>query len=206
MTINECFASIQGEGKYMGVPVIFLRTQGCPVKCSFCDSSTTWKDSEEDRDFKYILNDVQRASMGGKITTVVITGGEPTAQPDIYNVVKQLRFEGFRCHLETSGWADEISRGYFDHVVCSPKPNLNYRVSSGQVDELKYVIGEEDIKNINTIIPGHVREQFAGRIWLQPKANGFNVPESALRACHKLAMTDPRLRAGIQLHKYYNVQ
>lgn len=206
MTINECFSSIQGEGKYMGTPVIFLRTQGCPVKCSFCDSASTWKEEDDEKDIKYILNDIQRASRGGKIKTVVITGGEPTYQNDLYVIAQQLRFEGYRLHLETSGWAPEISSGYFDHVVCSPKPALDYRIPQGQVDELKYVIGADNVDDLHHIIPGWVREKFAGRIWLQPKANGLEVPRSSIEACFNAVIRDPRLKAGIQLHKYYCVQ
>ena len=202
MKINEIFYSIQGEGKYMGTPVIFLRTQGCSLHCPWCDSASTWKPGTADYDIKKLLPDLQRASHG-KANTIVITGGEPTEQEDLYVIARQLRLEGFQLHLETNG-THYISAGYFNHVVCSPKPGNQYRVPGGQIDELKFVIGKDD--DVNKMINGAVRDKWAGRIWLQPKADGSDIPPESVQACLKAAMQDPRLRVGVQLHKIIGVQ
>lgn len=203
MLINEIFYSIQGEGRYMGVPVVFVRVQGCSLHCPWCDSNNTWQEDESrDMEIKQILNDVNRcAPLGCK--TIVVTGGEPTEQEDLYQFAQEAIYAGYRCHLETNGTDDEIIRGYFDWIVCSPKPGANYHISKG-VDELKYVIGVGD--DINKIIPPAVRDQFKGRIWLQPKADGNKVVSENVQYCLQQVLKDPRLRMGYQFHKLVGVR
>lgn len=202
MFINEIFYSIQGEGRYMGTPVIFLRTQGCSLHCPWCDSANTWITGTNEYDIKKLLPDLQRAAHG-KTNRIVITGGEPTEQKDLYVIARELKMEGYSLHLETNG-TNYVSPGYFDHVVCSPKPGNDYKIPGGQIDELKFVIGADD--DVNKIINGAVRDKWAGRIWLQPKANGQEILSTSVKACVQAAMLDPRLRVGVQLHKIIGVQ
>lgn len=202
MKVLEVFYSIQGEGRYMGVPVVFVRTSGCPIRCDFCDTKDSWDGSKGyDTDGKHLIQDIMRAS--NRCKTVVVTGGEPTMQSDLYNVIQQLKYEGFHVHLETSGWRD-VSPGYFEWVVCSPKEKNGFRIAKG-CDELKYVVGEHS--NLNTMIPAAIRDQYRGRIWLQPMdvLDPEQNRKNAIR-CVQEALRDPRLRAGIQLHKTYGVQ
>lgn len=203
LTINEVFASIQGEGKYMGRPVVFVRTCGCPVQCDFCDSKDSWSKGKQ-----YSVNDlfqeVWRNSRQGKIRIVVITGGEPLIQHDLIPFVNVLKYEGFNTHLETSGWG-EIPSNCFDHVVCSPKPALDYQIPNGRVDELKYVVGTH-ITDIYGMIRPAIVEKFAGRIWLQPCDEVGTAIVDNMKRCFDIAMKDPRLRVGIQLHKYIGVR
>lgn len=202
MKVLEVFYSIQGEGRYMGVPVVFVRTSGCPVQCSFCDTKNSWDGSKGyETNAQHLIEDIMRVS--NKCKTVVITGGEPVIQKDLYNIVQELKYAGFSVHLETSGWAD-VSRGYFEWVVCSPKEKNNYRIAKG-CDELKYVVSTES--DLNLMIPAAVRTDFERRIWLQPMDEGDPVKNMAnTRRCIQEALKDPRLRAGVQLHKIYKVQ
>jgi organic radical activating enzyme len=202
MKVLEVFYSIQGEGRYMGVPVVFVRTSGCPIQCDFCDTKDSWDGSKGyETDAKHLIQDIMRASPRCK--TVVITGGEPTIQSDLYNIAESLKYEGFDVHLETSGWRD-ISRGYFSWVVCSPKEKNNFRIAKG-CDELKYVVNTKS--DLSKMIPAYVREQFAGRIWLQPMDEcNPDVNLQNAKHCTEEALRDPRLRVGIQLHKIYGVQ
>lgn len=203
MTINEIFYSIQGEGRYMGVPVVFIRVQGCSLHCPWCDSANTWghKGLEYRSDAVQLINDINRAAKGN-CKTIVITGGEPTEQKDLYRMVEELKFAGYHCHLETNG-TDDIQRGYFEWVVCSPKPGNDYIVPKG-VDELKYVIGVGD--DINKIISAGIRDQFKGRIWLQPKADGNKVIPENVQYCLEQVLKDSRLRLGYQFHKLVGVR
>lgn len=205
MNVLEVFYSIQGEGKYIGKPVIFVRTAGCSLKCPFCDTADSWMFPDDNGvNIKHLLPDIMRASNTCK--TVVITGGEPTEQRDLYQIAEELKFNGYDVHLETNGTNDVI-RGYFTHVVCSPKPGTGFRVAKG-ADELKYIISakEPDFK-LEKMIPANIRDQFRGRIWLQPMDE--KDPEQLERntkKCLEMALKDPRLRVGIQLHKVYGVQ
>lgn len=203
MKLYEIFYSIQGEGKYIGMPAVFVRTQGCSLQCPFCDSAGTWPDGRKDMDYNGpgILKDIVRLAKN-KRPIVVITGGEPTEQLDLYTVAEEIKFAGYAVHLETNGSKD-IVRGYFNHVVCSPKPGANYRVAKG-CDELKYVVGKGD--DLLEMIPAPVREQYAGRIWLQPKAEGNRLIPANAKYCMEQALIDPRLRVGLQLHKIMEVR
>src|ERR1035438_1598075 len=79
MKISEIFYSIQGEGMLAGVPSVFLRTSGCNLRCTWCDTPyTSWKPEGDDRALDVILADVQRHSAAH----VVVTGGEPMIQED----------------------------------------------------------------------------------------------------------------------------
>lgn len=188
----------------MGIPVIFVRTAGCPVKCSFCDTDWT-KVNYDFQEPSDLIQELGR-SRYAKYRRIVITGGEPMIQPDIYRFVEELKFEGYSIDLETSGYSD-IQRGYFSHVVCSPKPNLKYKVPSGPIDELKYVVNEEFVKNINKYVPAAIRDQFNERIWLQPMDEGsLESIKANWKRCYELSMIDPRFRVGLQMHKFLGVQ
>lgn len=202
MRVEEVFYSIQGEGRWLGMPVIFIRTQGCSLHCPFCDQKTSWKSDDAGQEYDKMQLVQLCKALKPTCDTVVITGGEPTEQPDLYEVTEWLKSERYNVHLETNGTSD-ILRGYFSWVVCSPKAGAGYRIASG-ADELKYVIGEGD--DINAIIPAHIREMYKGRIWLQPKADGNDVLLSSVEWCKKIVLKDPRLRMGVQLHKLINVR
>lgn len=202
MRVNEVFKSLQGEGRYMGIPVVFVRLQGCSLHCPWCDSSGTWDDEAgTEMTVDELLGTVQSKMRRQGI--IVVTGGEPTEQAaELYAFVQQAKYEGWRCHLETNG-TNEISRGYFEWIVCSPKPGNNYDVPAG-VDELKYVVGVGD--DLEKIIHPGLREKFARRIWLQPKANGDEIVRENVKWCYEQVMKDNRLRLGCQFHKLLGIK
>lgn len=92
--INEMFQTLQGEGYFTGVPAVFIRLQGCPVGCAWCDTKHTW-DKAEDREVSLdgVLAKTKESDKWGSATCdellemikrqgctvhqVVITGGEP---------------------------------------------------------------------------------------------------------------------------------
>ena len=202
MKICDMFTSIQGEGRWLGLPVIFLRTQGCSAHCSFCDTKESWADKGHDVDPRVLVKQLESFS-AKKIKTVVITGGEPTEQDDLYTVAEELKYTGFSVHLETNGNLTHIARGYFDWIVCSPKEVLGWNVTKN-ADELKYVVKDGD--DLNFIIPAWIRDKFNKRILLQPCANGNDVSMQNWKYCYQEVMKDPRLRVGIQMHKILEVK
>src|SRR5580658_2102151 len=79
--IAEIFYSIQGEGKLAGVPSVFVRTSGCNLRCSWCDTPyTSWKPEGEELSIDEIM---QRAAEFSAARHVVLTGGEPMIAPGI---------------------------------------------------------------------------------------------------------------------------
>jgi 7-carboxy-7-deazaguanine synthase len=100
MKISEIFYSIQGEGMLAGVPSVFLRTSGCNLRCTWCDTPyTSWNPEGEDIPLGTILADIRRKWA----THVVVTGGEPMIQPDIVRLTQRLKDFGLHITVETAG-------------------------------------------------------------------------------------------------------
>jgi 7-carboxy-7-deazaguanine synthase len=98
--ISEIFYSIQGEGMLAGVPSVFLRTSGCNLRCTWCDTPyTSWKPEGDDLPLDTILADVR----GRGSTHVVVTGGEPMIQPDIVQLTQRLKDLDLHITIETAG-------------------------------------------------------------------------------------------------------
>lgn len=107
--INEIFPSIQGEGLYTGKPAVFIRMQGCSVRCPFCDTRDSWPSNKSST-----VQDVLRTvavwlDKYPDISLIVITGGEPFEQPEaLAQLYKKLvhTFNDVRIQIETSGGID----------------------------------------------------------------------------------------------------
>jgi 7-carboxy-7-deazaguanine synthase len=103
MKIAEIFYSIQGEGSLVGVPSVFIRTSGCNLRCSWCDTPyTSWHPEGEEMTLASILE--RACSYPGRYA--VVTGGEPMIAPQIGELTGQLRAEGFHITIETAGTVD----------------------------------------------------------------------------------------------------
>jgi 7-carboxy-7-deazaguanine synthase len=99
MRIAEIFFSIQGEGVLVGVPSAFVRTSGCNLKCSWCDTPyTSWEPEGENRSVTEILDTL--AAYPTK--HVVLTGGEPMIVPQIEELCAALKARGYHITIETA--------------------------------------------------------------------------------------------------------
>ena len=100
MKIAEIFYSIQGEGSLVGVPSVFVRTSGCNLRCSWCDTPyTSWQPEGDERTLEAIEAEV--ASHTAR--HVVITGGEPMIAPQIVPLTEMLRARGLHITIESAG-------------------------------------------------------------------------------------------------------
>jgi 7-carboxy-7-deazaguanine synthase len=100
MKIAEIFYSIQGEGSLVGIPSVFVRTSGCNLRCSWCDTPyTSWKPEGDERSLDEIL--VQVGAHPAR--HVVVTGGEPMIAPEIVALTEQLRARNLHITIETAG-------------------------------------------------------------------------------------------------------
>ena len=128
LKINEIFDSIQGEGKYQGYPVTFIRLSGCDRHCVWCDSKYHTKGEYHSLD--YLKNKLSKYENNH---CFVITGGEPLIQYiNLVSLISSLRYKKFIWMLETNG--DYISNKtvgsnkdiktllkYFSYISISPK-------------------------------------------------------------------------------------
>lgn len=101
MRIAEIFYSVQGEGSLVGVPSIFVRTSGCNLRCSWCDTPyTSWNPEGAEMSVEEILD---RAAEFNAARHVVITGGEPMIAPGIVELSRRFRERGIHITVETAG-------------------------------------------------------------------------------------------------------
>jgi 7-carboxy-7-deazaguanine synthase len=99
MKIAELFYSIQGEGKLVGVPSVFVRASGCNLRCSWCDTPyASWEPEGDDLPVSEIVRRV--SELGAR--HVVLTGGEPMIMPDIAELCEQLKARGHHLTMETA--------------------------------------------------------------------------------------------------------
>jgi 7-carboxy-7-deazaguanine synthase len=101
LKIAEIFYSVQGEGGLVGVPSIFIRTSGCNLRCSWCDTPyASWHPEGADLSVGQIL---ERAAQYTASRHVVLTGGEPMIAPGIVELSSRLRELGLHITVETAG-------------------------------------------------------------------------------------------------------
>jgi 7-carboxy-7-deazaguanine synthase len=101
LRINEIFFSLQGESSRVGLPTVFIRLTGCPLRCGYCDTAYAFYDGKT-RSIDEILNEV--AQYQTKI--ICVTGGEPLAQKNCLILLARLCDLGYSVSLETSGAID----------------------------------------------------------------------------------------------------
>jgi len=102
MVINEIFYSLQGEGRLAGVPSVFIRIAGCPLRCRWCDTKYAW-DKTAGR--QYTIGQIIRAIRQFPPDHIVITGGEPMVDPDLPQLARELNAAAKHITIETAGIA-----------------------------------------------------------------------------------------------------
>jgi 7-carboxy-7-deazaguanine synthase len=98
MNINEIFYSIQGEGKWIGLPNIFIRTSGCNLRCSFCDTKFAYYEYK-----KMSKEDILTHIYYYPCKHICITGGEPLLQNETFDLIDILIKKKYKICLETNG-------------------------------------------------------------------------------------------------------
>lgn len=98
LKLTEIFRSLQGEADTVGIPTVFVRLTGCPLRCGYCDTAYAFHGGEW-WSIERILDRVREL----EVTHVCVTGGEPLAQPSVHALLAALCDAGYRVSLETSG-------------------------------------------------------------------------------------------------------
>lgn len=98
MRVCEIFKSIQGETSYAGTPFMFVRTTGCNLRCSWCDTAYAYYEGED-----YSIDEIMRILEKYDCRNVVVTGGEPLLQEDTPLLAEKLVNKGFKVFVETNG-------------------------------------------------------------------------------------------------------
>lgn len=101
LRISEIFYSLQGETGRVGLPTVFIRLTGCPLRCNYCDTAYAFTGGQN-MTLRAILDEVQRYPT----RYVTVTGGEPLAQKNCTTLLRLLCNAGYQVSLETSGALD----------------------------------------------------------------------------------------------------
>jgi 7-carboxy-7-deazaguanine synthase len=202
MRITEIYKSIQGESSYAGLPCIFVRTTGCDLRCSWCDSEFTFTGGT-----RMTIDEIMAEVENYDCQLVELTGGEPLLQPDIYELAARLADAEHTVLIETGGHRD-ISK-LDPRVVrimdlkCPRSGECEKNLWSNldhlrPADEVKFVIADRvDYEWAHKTIREHELEDRA-KVLLST-AYGSAPPEQVVAW-----MLEDKLRAHfqLQLHKY----
>ena len=101
LRVTEIFYSLQGEAKTVGLPTVFIRLTGCPLRCGYCDTTYAFQGGEW-KSLDAIMDEVA----GYKAKYITVTGGEPLAQKQCVKLLTLLCDAGYEVSLETSGAMD----------------------------------------------------------------------------------------------------
>lgn len=101
LRVTEIFYSLQGESTLVGLPTVFIRLTGCPLRCQYCDTEYAFKGGEN-LSLQQVFDEVKRY----QTQYITVTGGEPLAQPLCLDLLAALCDQGYTVSLETSGALD----------------------------------------------------------------------------------------------------
>ncbi len=147
LRITEIFYSLQGESNTVGLPTVFIRLTGCPLRCSYCDTAYAFSGGEK-QTISAIIDQVDQY----KAKYITVTGGEPLAQVNSHELIRQLLDKGYVVSLETSGAIDissvdnravkvmDIKTPASDEMDKNIYQNIQYLSAT---DQLKFVIADD---------------------------------------------------------------
>jgi 7-carboxy-7-deazaguanine synthase len=200
MKINEIFYSIQGEGAWSGIPNIFIRTTGCNLRCSYCDTKYAYYEGEEIK-----IDDIIEKIKKYRCKHICITGGEPLLQENIYDLINRLIKKNYYICIETNGSIDINRLSKIRNLLISldikcPSSkmkeknilnNINYLKKT---DQLKFIIKDEkDYLYAKKIIE---EKKPMCNIYFQPMWKS-----DPKQLANWIVSDNLNVRLGLQLHK-----
>ena len=202
LKVNEIFYSLQGETTFTGLPTVFVRLTGCPLRCSYCDTEYAFH-AGTGLTFEQIVKQISCY----KTRFVTVTGGEPLAQKSCLELLELLCDEGYVVTLETSG-AMDISG--VDNRVCrilDIKTPGSGEEKNNRLENLEYLQKHDQVKFVICDRSDYEWAiAFTKKYCLADKYNVLFSPAYEQLQATQLAdwILEDRLnvRLQIQLHKY----
>jgi len=141
LRITEIFHSLQGESSLTGLPTVFIRLTGCPLRCNYCDTEYAFSGGE-----RMSINDIMASVAELNCRRVCVTGGEPLSQRGCYDLLTALCDAGYTVSLETSG-AIEISEvdPRVIKIMDLKTPNSGEMVRN-KYENLQYLLPQDQLK------------------------------------------------------------
>ena len=199
LNITEIFYSIQGEALEVGLPTVFIRLTGCPLRCGYCDTTYAFKGNNP-----MTIDQIIEKIREFPTHQVCVTGGEPLAQKNVHLLLNDLVKNKYQVSLETSGSIDISEVNHAVSIVMDVKTpssgeehqnlisNLQYIKSS---DQIKFVIGDmDDFRWTEEFIQNKSLE---GNILISPVFGQVDLRDLA----DWLMQSKIKARLQVQLHK-----
>ncbi len=217
MKISEIFYSIQGEGMLAGVPSVFVRTSGCNLRCTWCDTPyTSWNPEGQEQTLDAILTEVRRH----RAMHAVVTGGEPMIAPDIVEITRAIQSLGLHVTIETAGTVAapvacdlmsispklanstprdrEGGRWAAQHDRLRYQPEVLKMLMAEYAYQLKFVVAApEDLGEIETILEETRADR--SRVVLMPEGTDAETLSARARWLVEICKRE-RFRYGPRLH------
>ena len=203
MRISEIFYSIQGEGAYAGLPMAFVRFQGCPFRCTWCDSQYTWDFGEGE--------ELSLEEVVGQIKTwpserVCVTGGEPLAHMrDFKTLVTTLKSDGYWIEVETAGGHRLPQDVDVDSWVMDVKCPGSEMERFNKYDQIAVLRPQDQLK---FVVTGRGDFEFATNVLAEhrPRCHVLFSPVwgnvEAAELAEWVKSEAPRVRLSLQVHKH----
>jgi 7-carboxy-7-deazaguanine synthase len=204
LRVTEIFRSIQGESTHAGRPCTFVRLTGCPMRCVWCDSEYTFTGGEH-----YSIDSImaQVAAFGCKL--VEVTGGEPLAQKNAFQLIERLCDEGYEVLIETGGYVSTANVDRRAKIILDIKCPAsgeetrndwsNLERLRPDKDEVKFVIADEgDWLYAKYLIEKTSLESRTKAVLISPAWGQVDLQQLA----EWIASSGLNVRMQLQLHKY----
>jgi len=141
LKITEIFHSLQGEARNVGLPTVFVRLTGCPLRCAYCDTAYAFTGGEW-MDTESIIEEIQKHNT----SHVTVTGGEPLAQKNCISLLKRLCDLDYDVSLETSGaiLVDKVDIRVVK--VIDVKTPASLEEAKNKLDNFSYLMPQDQLK------------------------------------------------------------
>jgi len=217
MLISEIFSSIDGEGSRSGYLVTFIRTIGCPLRCSYCDTSYAFRPDNNTKNLS--IEEIINECISLKNKRITLTGGEPLIQPDIWKLIEKLTDLDFEVNVETSGavyvdkkqFSYKVSEAYykgklfFTYDYKCPSSGMTDKmidkifVELGTNDLIKFVVGSaEDLDCMKSVVTKLSPYNHKNQYYVSP-VFGKIKPEQIVDYLRENNLHNVRLQ--LQIHK-----
>jgi len=141
LRITEIFYSLQGESSFVGLPTVFIRLTGCPLRCGYCDTAYAFSGGEW-----MAVGDIVKQIQQYNATSVCVTGGEPLAQRSCGDLLVRLCDAGYNVSIETSGSIDISAVDSRVHRIMDIKTPGSGEQSKNKYDNIQYLTQQDEVK------------------------------------------------------------
>jgi 7-carboxy-7-deazaguanine synthase len=141
LRITEIFHSIQGESTWAGVPCTFVRITGCPLRCTWCDTTYSFHGGD-----RMTLDEIMDRVRAYGCPVVELTGGEPLAHRNAFTLAERLLAEGYTVLVETSGSEDLTPLDPRVHVIMDLKCPGSGESARNRYENLELLDAKDEVK------------------------------------------------------------